>query len=93
MLDYQKNVHADTLARELSRVPPAFLSMFGLELLFDLEGCRTALLHILKVYVERSMFSEDVTINFLFQSQEKRKILSDYIQKVALKNDEFNDSR
>jgi len=53
MLDFQKNSHAESLAKELARVDPDFLGSFGLESLLQSEGCRKAVLHILKVYIER----------------------------------------
>lgn len=95
MLDYQKNVHADVIAREIAKVSLTFLGMFGIELLFDLEGCRTSLLHICKVIVERkeSTIPIDYSIKELFKAPDKQKILNDYIFQVHQKNDEFNDTR
>ena len=53
MLDYSKNIYADSFARELARATPEFISVFGLENLLHMEASRKAVLHILRVYVER----------------------------------------
>jgi hypothetical protein len=53
LLDFSKNVHADAFARELARATPEFIAIFKLEKLLQMEASRKAVLHILKVYVER----------------------------------------
>jgi hypothetical protein len=53
MMDYQKNIHADTVVREVIGIEPTFLALFGVEALLKVEGARKSMLQILKLYIER----------------------------------------
>jgi hypothetical protein len=53
MLNYQKNLHAEAVARTLARVQPGFLAMFKLHELMGQEGMRSSVLQMLKVYIEK----------------------------------------
>lgn len=53
MIDYQKNSHAEIVLKELGSVEPAFLAIFGLEDLLDVEACCSSILSIIRAYLER----------------------------------------
>ena len=53
MLDYQKNMHADSVVREFIAVEPSFLALFGVEALLQVEGARKMMMNVLKIYIER----------------------------------------
>lgn len=53
MLNYQKNAHAEIVLKELGSVEPAFLAIFGLEELLDVEACCSSILSILRAYIDR----------------------------------------
>ena len=53
MLDYQKNMHADSVVREFIAVEPSFLALFGVEALLKIEGARKTMMNVLKIYIER----------------------------------------
>jgi len=53
MIDYQKNMHADGVVRELIGIEPSFLALFGVESLLQVDGAKKATINVLKVYIER----------------------------------------
>ena len=44
MIDYQKNIHAESVVRELVSIEPNFLAIFGIESLLKIDGARKAAL-------------------------------------------------
>ena len=44
MMDYQKNVHADSVVREMIEIEPTFLAIFGVEALLKVDGARKAIM-------------------------------------------------
>jgi hypothetical protein len=53
MMDYQKNIHADSVVREVIGIEPTFLALFGVEALFKVDGARKAIMQVLQIYIER----------------------------------------
>ena len=53
MLDYQKNMHADSVVKELIGIEPSFLALFGVEALLKVEGAKKTMMNVLKIYIER----------------------------------------
>ncbi len=47
MMDYQKNIHADSVVREIIGIEPTFLSLFGVEALLKVDGARKAIMQVL----------------------------------------------
>jgi len=44
MIDYQKNIHAESMVRELVSIEPSFLAIFGIESLLKIDGARKPVL-------------------------------------------------
>jgi hypothetical protein len=40
MMDYQKNIHADSVVKEVIGIEPTFLALFGIETLLKVDGAR-----------------------------------------------------
>jgi hypothetical protein len=80
MLDYQKNTHAEVINKELGSVEPAFLAIFGLDELLDVEACCSAILSILKAYLDRKVIqmNAEVTVSILIKNPMKKKFVLDY---------------
>jgi hypothetical protein len=81
MIDYQKNIHAESVVRELVSIEPNFLAIFGIESLLKIDGARKATLSIIKSYVERRDHIARIenVIEELFESENVRsEILSKY---------------
>jgi hypothetical protein len=74
MLDYQKNIHAEIVLRELGAVEPTFLAIFGLEELLDVEASYTPILNIFKAYIDRRIVevNAELTTSLLIKNTVKR---------------------
>lgn len=53
MIDFQKNVQAEHVIRELANLEPDHLALFGLEHMFKMECTKTATLNLIKVFLEK----------------------------------------
>lgn len=62
MINYSKNSHAEVVLRELSAVEPAFLALFCFEELLEVEACCTAILQILKAYIDKKSLEINIEI-------------------------------
>jgi hypothetical protein len=74
MLDYQKNMHAETIAKEMTRANPEYLARFNIEELLQFDSTKHSILHILKVYVERkeqTYSSDDLIVELLTKEEEQ----------------------
>jgi len=92
MLDFSKNVHAECIARELSRVEPLYLAMYQIEKFFFIEGCRSSIMNVCKVYVERreTNFKVESTIAALIKSPEIRNDLIEFIRQSQQKFENYS---
>lgn len=53
MLNFSKNGHAEVICKELEKTEPKFLAIFRIEDLLLCEASKSAVLQILKIYIER----------------------------------------
>lgn len=86
LIDYQKNIHAESVVRELVSIEPNFLALFGIESLLKIDGARKSALQIIKAYVERRDHIARIenVIEELFESENVRcEILSKYKNQKA----------
>lgn len=94
MLDYQKNPHADSLLRELGNAEPRFLAKFSVEKLLNIEACNSALLQVLKTYIEKRKLvdSSEETISLLVETPQTQKLVSDFCAPtcVLVENNRFS---
>ncbi len=62
MLDFSKNGHAEVICKELEKLEPKFLAIFGIQELLECEASRSAAFFILKTYVERKSHVNPVEV-------------------------------
>jgi hypothetical protein len=66
--------------KELGSVEPAFLAIFCLDELLDVESCCSSILSILKAYLDRKVIqmNAEVTVSILIKNPMKKKFVLDY---------------
>lgn len=62
MINYAKNPHAEVVLKEFSAVEPAFLALFGFEELLAVEACCSAVLQILKAYLDKKSLEINIEV-------------------------------
>lgn len=85
MLSYSKNHHAEIVVKELSSVEPAFLAIFGLEELLDVEAACNYVLAIIKVYLDKKSVDTNAEV-LLSQIISKDPIKKKFVQDFYYQN-------
>lgn len=58
MCDYQKNVYASQVLRELANMEPEFIALFGFQDLLKVASAKKAVLNVMKAYVDKQEFKK-----------------------------------
>lgn len=82
MIDFSKNGHAEVICKELEKVEPKFVAIFGIEDLLECEASRSAVFQILKMYVERrTIVSQPAsTLQYLIQDAKVVDIINEFLK-------------
>ena len=86
-MDYQKNVFAELVVKEVSRANPTYLAKFKIEKMMQFDATRHCMLSILKAYVDRRVLTqkaEDV-IDDLMAGEKEKALLTTFIQSTQVK--------
>ncbi len=90
MINYAKNPHAEVVLKELSAVEPAFLALFCFEELLEVEACCSAVLQILKVYLDKK--SLEINIEIILQVLIKNAKTKQFVRDYYYQNQGVQDS-
>ena len=82
MIDFSKNGHAEVICKELEKVEPKFVAIFGIEDLLECEASRSAVFQILKMYVERRTIvsQPDTTLQYLIRDAKVVDIINEFLK-------------
>ena len=73
-------MHAEAVIKEIANFEPAFIALFNLEEMLDIEAYRNQILWIYKVYLDKKSveYNAEVLCKGLFKNESKKKLVLDY---------------
>lgn len=82
IINYQRNTHAESVVKELAKIDPSLMSLFGFEELMKVDQCKKVALTILKAYIdkrERDLERTYELVDTILYNESLRQELIDFI--------------